>query len=132
MDILGVWDVRWLPGSLPADSRLNVALPYHGYMSARPSTDKTYDLPNEAEVLQVLRDFGVKRARLFGSAARGELTPSSDIDILVEFGGPLDYVQLLYISEAIEQVTGRRADIVPNLRPELLPYVEPDFQELPL
>lgn len=105
---------------------------YHGFMSTQPSTNKTYDLPNEAAVLQVLRDFGVKRARLFGSAARGELTPTSDIDILVEFRGPLDYVQLLYISEAIEHITGRRADILPNLRPELLPYVEPDFQELPL
>jgi uncharacterized protein len=34
----------------------------------------------------VLKDLGVRSLALFGSVAREEDTPSSDIDILVEFG----------------------------------------------
>jgi predicted nucleotidyltransferase len=31
------------------------------------------------------RRIGVKKLCLFGSAARGELTPESDVDLMVEF-----------------------------------------------
>lgn len=34
------------------------------------------------------REFGVRRLDAFGSLARGEGTPSSDIDLLVEFDDP--------------------------------------------
>ena len=34
---------------------------------------------------ELARQYHIKRLALFGSAARGELTPSSDIDLLVEF-----------------------------------------------
>lgn len=101
-------------------------------MAAQATPSRDYDLPNEAEVLQVLRQYDVKRAQLFGSAARGELRPDSDIDLLIECNGPLDYVNILYISEAIERITGRSADVIVGLRPELWPYVEPDLVDLPL
>ena len=39
----------------------------------------------EATACDVLRLYPVKRAALFGSAARGELTEKSDVDMLVEF-----------------------------------------------
>jgi len=46
-----------------------------------------------------LRKRGIRHAALFGSAARGEERPDSDIDILVEFepgeeGSIYDYVRL--------------------------------------
>ena len=34
------------------------------------------------------REFGVRRLDVFGSLARGEGTPSSDVDLLVEFDDP--------------------------------------------
>ena len=37
------------------------------------------------QIIPVLKRFGVKRASLFGSSARGEDREDSDIDILVEF-----------------------------------------------
>lgn len=37
----------------------------------------------------ILRQYGVKKAALFGSAAYGEMKPGSDVDILVEM--PKDY-----------------------------------------
>jgi len=39
----------------------------------------------EAAICEVLRRYPVKRAALFGSASRGDMTDSSDIDLIVEF-----------------------------------------------
>jgi len=40
------------------------------------------------DVLRIARRHGVGRVRVFGSAARGELRPDSDIDLLVDVDGP--------------------------------------------
>jgi predicted nucleotidyltransferase len=39
---------------------------------------------NRDEILHIARKHGADNIRLFGSGARGELGPSSDIDLLVE------------------------------------------------
>jgi predicted nucleotidyltransferase len=39
----------------------------------------------KARAIPILERYGVNRAYLFGSFARGEQNPNSDIDILVEF-----------------------------------------------
>lgn len=38
--------------------------------------------------------FGVRRLAVFGSVARGEAAPSSDVDILVDFDGPATFNRL--------------------------------------
>ena len=38
-----------------------------------------------ADVTKLAQQYHIRRLMLFGSAARGELTPTSDIDLLVEF-----------------------------------------------
>jgi uncharacterized protein len=69
-------------------------------------------------IKKLLRDFWqdkpVRRAYLFGSAAREELTPQSDIDILVELDssqliGMIDYIKIM---EALEKRLGRKVDLV--------------------
>ena len=37
------------------------------------------------KILSILKKYGIKKAALFGSFARGEQKPDSDIDILVKF-----------------------------------------------
>lgn len=96
------------------------------------ATDSTYDLPEEQAVLDILREFGVRRARLFGSAARGQLTPESDIDLLVELEGSVDYGMLFRLSEALEAVTGRHVDVLTSVKAPFRKFVEPDLVELPL
>src|SRR3989344_4722124 len=54
---------------------------------------KMYTVPMNIQDIRrkaspVLRSFGVARASVFGSAARGEAGPKSDIDLLVRFGTP--------------------------------------------
>ncbi|MFC1706564.1 nucleotidyltransferase family protein [Planctomycetota bacterium] len=42
----------------------------------------------KSSVSPVCREFGVRRLDAFGSTARGEVTRSSDVDLLVEFVEP--------------------------------------------
>ena len=42
------------------------------------------DVPGK-KIAALCRRYGVKKLSLFGSAARGELTPESDVDLMVEF-----------------------------------------------
>ena len=105
---------------------------YHWAMSASGPSEKPYDLPHEAEVLAVLRDNGVQRAFLFGSAARGELEPESDINLLVDIEGPTDYGLLFLLTETLEEITGHEVVVVDAIKPLFMPYIEPDLVELPL
>ncbi|MCX7048998.1 MAG: nucleotidyltransferase domain-containing protein [Candidatus Sumerlaeota bacterium] len=57
------------------------------------------------------REFGVKRLGLFGSYARGTQTDLSDVDIVAEFDRSIG-LRFMEFSEHIEQVLGRRADIL--------------------
>jgi predicted nucleotidyltransferase len=59
-----------------------------------------------------LKAFGVKSIALFGSAARGESRPDSDIDILVEFESPVGIFAFLRLQHHLEQLLGRRVDMV--------------------
>ena len=53
---------------------------------------------------------------MFGSAARGELRPESDIDLLVDFlpGAPVGLFELWDLGEELERLLGRRVDLVPK------------------
>lgn len=96
------------------------------------ATNASYDLPSEQAVLRVLRSFGVRRARLFGSAARRELTPESDIDLLVELSEPVDYGVIFRLKEALEATTGRSFDVMTSIKAPFWPFIEPDLVDLPL
>ena len=75
--------------------------------------------------LRVLaRRYHIRRAALFGSAARGELQPGSDIDLLIEFepDAAPSFWSAPELEDAFSSLFGGRAiDIVP---PEVLrnPY----------
>ncbi len=57
----------------------------------------------------------------FGSFARGEETPDSDIDILVEFSEVPGMIDFLKTEEYLETVLKRKIDLVREnaIRPEL-------------
>ena len=76
----------------------------------------------------VARRYGVKELSLFGSAARGEMRPESDIDLMVEFepGLRIGRIKFESLVEELELLAGRRVDLVtkrglkPWIRPTLL------------
>jgi predicted nucleotidyltransferase len=65
---------------------------------------------------------------LFGSAARGEQTPESDIDILVEldYEQGADYFRFLDMQEQLSQLLHKTVDLVSanGLSPFIKPYID--------
>ncbi|MFN0013037.1 MAG: nucleotidyltransferase family protein [Saprospiraceae bacterium] len=54
----------------------------------------------------------VERASLFGSFARGQHTPTSDIDLLVHFRETVDFFTLANIRLDLCEITQRKIDIL--------------------
>ena len=76
---------------------------------------------------QVLRErFDVTGLALYGSFARDQADADSDVDILVRFDGPATSRSYFGTMFYIEDLLGRRVDLVTDkaLRPELRPFVE--------
>jgi uncharacterized protein len=68
-----------------------------------------------------LTERGVAALALFGSVARDEARPDSDVDLLVDFGRPVGLFAFLDLKEYLEALLGRRVDLVtrPALKPQL-------------
>ncbi len=86
-----------------------------------------------AEGRESLKRFGVKTLALFGSVARGEARPDSDIDFLVEFEGPATFDRYMGLKIWLEDLFGRPVDLVTRkaLKPRLRPYVEKEAVYVP-
>ena len=65
--------------------------------------------------------YGVKSLALFGSVARDEAGPASDIDLLVEFDRSIGLFHLFDTQHFLEDLLGRAVDLTPrnSIRPEL-------------
>jgi len=60
-----------------------------------------------------LRAFGARNIGVFGSFARGEETPESDVDVYLEFAkGMKTYDNFFAIHELLENLFGRPIDLV--------------------
>lgn len=78
--------------------------------------------PELEELLAILRErlpelrrrYGVRELAVFGSTARGEAGPESDIDILVDFDTPPSLLRLLALEEELSERLGRPVDLVPK------------------
>ena len=71
------------------------------------------------DYLQLLRQYkakvadkyGIRRIGIFGSVARGEQTPDSDVDIVVDLVKPRPFY-LVHIKDELQTLFGRPVDIV--------------------
>ena len=70
------------------------------------------------DVLQVLRDhkmelyqLGIRRIGLFGSYARDEARPGSDVDLLVDIEGPCGLIRFSQLQRRLEQLLERPVDL---------------------
>jgi len=62
--------------------------------------------------LPILNRYGVKKAAIFGSAARGEMTKESDIDILVEIKKDLGLFEFVRLKNELEDALEKKVDLV--------------------
>jgi hypothetical protein len=72
--------------------------------------------------------FGVKSLSLFGSTARDEAGPDSDVDVLVEFEGRVSFDGYMGLKHFLEDLLGTSVDVVTpsGLKPRIRPQVERD------
>jgi uncharacterized protein len=59
-----------------------------------------------------LRALGVRTLSLFGSVARGEARPDSDVDLLVEFDEVPGFVGYVRLRDRLADILGRPVDLV--------------------
>jgi predicted nucleotidyltransferase len=76
---------------------------------------------DQKRLAEICRRNDVTRLRVFGSAARGEERPDSDIDLLVDFGAPKGFFELIRLEDEFEALFERPVDVVtePGLSPRL-------------
>ncbi|WP_028995731.1 nucleotidyltransferase family protein [Azonexus hydrophilus] len=61
------------------------------------------------------RQYGARHIRVFGSVARGEEGPDSDVDFLVEFDPGYDlFAQRLPLTRELSELLGRPVDLLPE------------------
>jgi predicted nucleotidyltransferase len=63
-----------------------------------------------------LRAAGITRLSLFGSVARGEARPDSDVDLAAEFdpAARMDLIRLDALERRISELVGRQVDLLPE------------------
>lgn len=72
-------------------------------------------------IVEIARRHGARTVKVFGSHARGEAGPKSDLDLLVSVERGTTLFDLIHIQIELEQLLGIPVDVVtePSLRPEL-------------
>lgn len=64
------------------------------------------------EILEIAERHGAFHVRVFGSAARGEARPDSDVDLLVELDSGRSLLDQAALAQDLEALLGRRVDVV--------------------
>lgn len=83
-------------------------------------------LPAE-KISEICRKYQVRELSVFGSAARGDMRPDSDIDLLVEFepDARIGLFEFAGMEEELAALVGRKVDLVSKLglKPRVRPFV---------
>jgi len=73
-----------------------------------------------------LTSLRVRSLHVFGSVARGDSAPDSDVDLLVDFDRPIGLFHFFRVQQRLERILGSRVDLVmreavkPQLRDRIL------------
>lgn len=65
-----------------------------------------------AEILQLSAQYGASNVRIFGSVARNEARPDSDVDFLVDLERDWSLLDRIALIQDLEDLLGRKVDVV--------------------
>lgn len=76
--------------------------------------------------------FAVRDLSVFGSVARDEATERSDLDVLVDFAGPVTFRGFIGLKLWLEDALGVRVDLVRRgaIKPRLRARIEAEAQRV--
>jgi predicted nucleotidyltransferase len=83
------------------------------------------------EIIRLATTHGARNLRLFGSVARGEDRPDSDIDLLVDMDPERSLLDLVALGQDLEELLHRKVDVLtavsvhPTLRDRILSEARP-------
>jgi predicted nucleotidyltransferase len=77
------------------------------------------------DILTAAARHGIRNVRVFGSVARGQATPASDIDFLVDLDRDRSLLDLAGLLVDLEDLLGRRVDVIttPGLKARMRDHV---------
>lgn len=76
-------------------------------------SEKVYTIEEIKEMIyEILKKYGIEKAYIFGSYARGEADKQSDVDIMIKKGNLKTLLQLSALAYEIEQILKKQIDIV--------------------
>ncbi len=84
-----------------------------------------------SQIKKIIATFpGIHKAWIYGSFARGDDRPESDIDIAVKTDDTFSYFDLAEIQHTIELQVKRKVDIgfIDSFKPHIRAHVEPDLK----
>lgn len=88
-------------------------------------------LRERPRILEAARRHGASKVRIFGSGSGGELGADSDLDLLVEMETGRSLLDLIALSQELEDLLHRPVDVVtekalsPHLRDRILRQAAP-------
>ena len=83
------------------------------------------------EIIRIAARYGARNVRLFGSVARGESHPGSDLDLLVEMETDRSLLDLAGLEQDLEELLDRPVDVLtdgglhPSVRQRVLADARP-------
>lgn len=80
-------------------------------------------ISDERKVLE--QKYNISRVGIYGSVARGEDSPESDIDLLVDFTNPIGLFELVGLETYLSGKLGKKVEIA--TRKYLDPYIKNDI-----
>ncbi len=64
------------------------------------------------QILEIAQGYGVSNVRVFGSRARGDALPASDLDLLVSFSPGTSLFDVIGFEQDLEELLGFRVEAV--------------------
>lgn len=91
---------------------------------------KLDEFKNQLEV--ICRENRIAMLGVFGSVARGEDTPESDVDLLVKLGEPIGLIEFIQLEDKFVEILERKVDLATeeSLHPLIRQNVLNDLQVL--